>query len=450
MKNFKYINLSGWNNFPKIKCKTFRPEKINDIDLIIKNTRKNFICRGQGKSYGDASINQNGVILTERLDKFLSFDKLNGIIKLQSGLILRDINKYVTKAGWQLPVMPGTQLASVGGAFSCNVHGKNNYVKGEFADHVIEITLLMPNNKKKKCSPYKNKNIFWSTAGGMGLTGIILDVKLKLIRAKSALVIVETKKVENLNEMINLFKDGKSTHEYMVGWIDGFGRGKKLGKGLFQKANFKQNNDIISSDKLFYKKPKITIPFNFPHCFLNKVNINIFNKLKLLINSQKWQSKEMLLNSFLTPLDNIINWNKLYGAKGLIQYQFIIPDNIDLLKNLNYMLLKIQENKINSFLTVIKYHKKSKGLFSFSIDGFSVACDFPNEKNVKNLIQELNKTLLKFNGRVYLAKDSLLSEEIFKKMYNKNFQTWKKNLKAIPQNQILSSMMSKRLKLKNE
>ena len=445
---FKYADLSGWNNFPRIKCKTFRPEKLNDIHSIFKNFNGTLICRGQGKSYGDASLNKNGVILTERLDKFLSFNKKKGLIKLQAGLILKDINKYIMKEGWFLPVVPGTQLVSIGGAFACNVHGKNNYTKGNFADHVREIKLLMPNKKIIKCGPNINKDIFWATAGGMGLTGVIVELTLTLIKISSTLVKVETKKVDNLVQMINSFQEAKGTHEYMVGWIDAFGKGKKIGNGVFQKANHKKKNEINYKKIISNKEKVIIIPFNFPQFFLNNITINIFNKLKLLINSKKWKSKEMLLNSFLTPLDNIVNWNRFYGKRGLIQYQFIIPYNIDLIKNLNYIFSIIHKNKTNPFLTVIKHHKKSKGLISFPIDGYSIAFDFPNDSNIEILIKELNNIILEFNGRIYLAKDSLVSEEIFKKMYKKNFKIWEKIIVSIPGNKILNSIMSQRLKLK--
>lgn len=445
---FKYLYLSGWNNYPKIKCKTFRPEKISDVyDILIKEN--NIISRGQGKSYGDASINQNGVILTERLDKFLSFDKKIGIIKVQSGLMLSDLNRHINKEGWVLPVVPGTELISVGGAFACNVHGKNNYNKGSFADHVKEIKLITSNKKLITCSPSKNKDMFWSTAGGMGLTGIIQDLTIKLVKVNSTDLQVETIKVNNLSQMLEFFKKGKSTHEFMVGWIDCFGKGKKLGNGIFQKADFKQKNNtpiIVDRNKKFI----IKVPFNFPSFLLNKITINFFNKFKLLVNSKKWKIKQTSMNAFLNPLDNIINWNKLYGKKGLLQYQFIIPDNNLLIKNLEKILTVIQKSKTIPFLTVIKLHKKSEGIISFPINGYSLACDFPNNQNTTKLIEQLNEHIIKFNGRVYLAKDTLLSENDISRMYKKDLKTWKKIISRVSENNIYNSMMSKRLNLKNE
>lgn len=443
--NFKYKNISGWNNYPKLRCKIFRPEKIKDLHDIIDQSKYGLISRGQGKSYGDASLNHDGVVLTHRIDKFIDFNKNKGKIVVQSGLLLQNINELVVKEGWFLPVVPGTQLISVGGAFACDVHGKNNYLKGSFSDHVCEIKLLSPNNKIIKCSPNYNKDIFWSTAGGMGLTGIIIELTIKLIRINSTLVDLEIKKVSSLAEMINCFRIGKVNYQYMVGWIDNFATGKKLGTGIFQGAKHHLGNIKI---KKINKNFNFDLIFYLLSFFLNSYVIYFFNKFKLLLQSRDVKKKRISLFSFLTPLDKILNWNKIYGSKGLLQYQFILPDNKNLTNNLYKILLTIQQNKTNSYLTVIKLHRSSKGYLSFPIDGFSVACDFPNTKDVKLLIKKLNKIVIDLDGKVYLAKDSLLTGKEFKKMYSTQIIKWEKIISKSFSNNDFNSELSKRIKLK--
>ena len=445
--NFKYKNISGWNNYPKSRCKVFRPEKIKDLHEIISQSSCGLISRGQGKSYGDASLNENGVVFTHRLDKFIDFNKNEGKIIVQSGLLLQNINELVIEEGWFLPVVPGSQLVSVGGAFACDVHGKNNYLKGSFSEHVCEIKLLSPDNKIIKCSPNYNKNIFWASAGGMGITGIIIELTIKLMKIDSKLVDLEIKKVSSLEEMINCFRLGKNDYDYMVGWINNFVSVKKLGTGIFQGAKHCLGNnkfEVISENKNL----SFSIPFYFPNFFLNSYVINFFNKFKLLLQSKDLKKTRTSLFSFLTPLDKILNWNKLYGHKGLLQYQFILPDNENVMKNICKILSEIQKNKTNSYLIVIKLHRRSKGFLSFPIDGFSVACDFPNTEDVKLLIKKLNEILIDLDGKVYLAKDSLLTSAEFKTMYGTQLVKWKKIISTSFSSNYFSSELSKRIKLK--
>ena len=361
-------------------------------------------------------------------------------------MLLQNINELVIKDGWFLPVVPGTQLVSVGGAFACDVHGKNNYLKGSFADHVCEIKLLLPNNKIIKCSPNYNKKFFWSTAGGMGLTGIIIQLTIKLMKVQSKLVDLEIKKVSSLEEMINCFRLGKVNYDYMVGWIDHFSSGKKLGSGIFHGAKHSLSDKklkVIGKNNLNF-----SIPIHLPKFFLNPFVIYFFNKTKLLLQFRDLKKIRISLISFLTPLDKILNWNRIYGRKGLLQYQFILPDNENVINNLNKILSIIQKNKINSYLVVIKLHKKSKGILSFPIDGYSVACDFPNNEDIKLLIKKLNEILIDLDGKVYLAKDSVLTSATFKKMYNNQLVKWKKIFYKNFSNNHFYSELSKRIKLK--
>ena len=443
----KNKQLSGWGNYPKSVCTIYRPEKQKEaIDTLNKNN--NLITRGQGRSYGDASLNKDCTILTDRLDKFINFDSDSGVLTVQSGVTFSEILDVFIPRGWILPVIPGTKYVSAGGAFACNVHGKNHFKVGDFANHVTNIKLVLASGEEIECSPNNDQDIFWATAGGMGLTGFIKEISIKLTPIKSLSLLSRAKKTCNISEMLDCFKAERSSSDYMIGWIDHFATGTNLGRGVFESAT---HIDISKGKKLSEHKMSgegITIPIFFPAFILNKYSMALYNRYRFRKYSAGWLEKIVDFDGFFHPLDSLKLWNRMYGKNGFFQYQFILPETDDVESKLSEILSFIQESGHFSFLAVIKYHGEHQGMLSFPMRGYSVALDFPNNTKVRHLQNELNRKIADMEGRIYLAKDALLTECLFEKMYVNELPNWRRIIKKIDPDNKFNSLMSTRLNMR--
>ncbi len=443
----KQKNLGGWGNFPQHIGRIFRPEKRRDIlDILAYDSA--LTPRGAAMSYGDAAITTYDAIDLTRLNRFIEFNKTKGLLKCEGGVTLEDILATTIPQGWLLPVIPGTKKATIGGAFACNIHGKNHYRTGELAEHVTRIKLRLANGQDLICTPSANKDLFWATAGGMGMTGIIEEITVKLTPIESCSLRARSQRVGNIHEMIDQFVAHQNHSDYMIGWIDHAQKGDKLGRGVFEYASHISVSD--GGTALHAYRPtakKITIPFFLPSFILNPLAMRFYNFLRFRRYSDIEQSEIVDFDGFFHPLDNIEAWNRLYGKRGFLQYQCLIPLHEDVAAHIHHMLHLIQSQGLFSYLAVIKFHRQSKGYMSFSQDGYSIALDFPNTHAVHRLIDDLNTYLTTLGGKVYLAKDALLSEQHFQQMYEQH-DAWREVLTRHDPEARFTSSMAKRLNFK--
>ena len=444
--------FSGWGNFPVAHCYSYRPEKQKQINYLYQTLEEHILARGMGMSYGDASLNPTAIIQMERLNRFLGFDKAHGIIHVQAGVTLAEIIDISVPSGWFLPVIPGTKYASVGGCIACNTHGKNHYKRGDIARHVIDIALRLASGELIHCSPQNEVDIFWATAGGMGMTGTIEEVTLQLMPITTAFMDTESVQVENLEDMIKRFEENIDKAEYLVGWIDHFAKRKSLGKGIFEKAN---HVDAPGSTPVIsvldgQQEKKLNIPFFTPGFLLNKYTMACYNRLQFR-HVEKYPTEQVKdFSGFFHPLDRIGHWNRLYGRKGFFQYQCMIPKSEKMLEQLRHILQTIQKSGLFSFLAVIKYHGPHQGMLSFPIEGFSLALDFPNTSKVRALLDILDAYVADIGGRVYLAKDARMKPEYFEKMYADQLPQWRKIVKELDPKGKHCSNMAKRLRFRDD
>ena len=424
--------ISGWGRFPKVKAEIYSKDKKQL--LVEKNI--NIIARGLGRSYGDSSINKK-IYKTEKLDKFISFDNEKGILCCESGISLDEILKVFVPKGWFLKVTSGTKYVTVGGAIASDIHGKNHSSEGSFTDHVISLNLII-NGQLKKCSRKINSDLFFATCGGMGLTGIIKDVTFKLRPIKSAFINQRIIKTQNLKELLNLFEKYKN-YKYKVAWIDCCTGGKFLGRSILKIGEHANYGNICP-----HKDSSFLIPFEMPSFLINNFTIRIFNNL--YFNKQIKSKKQNCVHydKFFYDLDSIKNWNKIYGKNGFLQYQFVLPK-----KNSEEGLIEILNTIINSnqksFLAVLKFFGKSnKNILSFPIEGYSLAIDFKNTTKLKDLLNLLDKIVIKYKGKIYLCKDARMNKEMFRNTYPRwrEFQSIRKKYNL---NKLYNSIQSKRL-----
>jgi FAD/FMN-containing dehydrogenase len=427
--------LSGWgNNFSQL-CKIFPVscnEALADFGKINGHLPH---ARGGGTSYGDASLNKNGLVVEMRnLPKLLELDADLGIVKCSAGLTLYELLREGVKRGWFFHSTPGTSNATIGGCIACDAHGKN-WGAGAFGNHLLDFSLLLPNGEVKLCSQLNNKDLFFSTIGGMGLTGIILEATLKLKRIPSPLMCVETIKFSNLNECIKLQEESKLNYEYIYCWLDSLSDGEDLGRGILQRANHFDSAEHFNIG-IKNHKPRFNVPFMPPINLINRLSVACFNLAYYYLTRPT--KKKQNLFSFFYPLDNIANWNRLYGKKGFIEYQAAIPQ-----KDAIFVLSKILEitasSKLGSFMLGIKPLGNSTGILSFASTGYTIAIDFASSAKVKNLIKQIDEIVIAHKGRVYLSKDSTLAPEDFKSMYSDRLVKFKE---VLLQNGLLDSQTS--------
>ena len=444
----KKETLHGWGHTPIAECLSWRPEKQHDLRTLLQAEGPK-LARGLGRSYGDCALEPEGVVRMERLNHFIEFDRKRGIVRAQAGVTLKDLMDISIPLGWIPASIPGTRNITLGGAFACNVHGKNQFREGDFAEHVQSIRLLMPDGESLDCSPTHNREIFWTTAGGMGMTGIIEEVSLRLKPITSASLSATTFRVNSLKEMVESFEEYEGTSEYMVGWIDHMARDGAIGRGIFEAANHTdiENGGVPLSAYKPQESP-LNIPFFMPGFVLNRFTMALYNQWRFRKYSS-WRKTEITgFHSFFHPLDRIGNWNRLYGKRGFFQYQCMFPDSADVVAQMQTFLAALHNKNIFSFLAVIKYHRRSKGLLTFSQAGYSIALDFPNTAQVRAVLPQLNRWVADNGGRVYLAKDAVLSADLFHIMYGKSARDWESVINQIDPDAKFTSLMSKRLEWK--
>jgi decaprenylphospho-beta-D-ribofuranose 2-oxidase len=433
--------LSGWGRYPLQVCELERPERYADL----RPSTDTLIARGQGRSYGDASLNENGrVILTERIDRMLELDIKKGILKAEAGVTLADILPVIVKQGWFLPVTPGTKFVSLGGCVAADVHGKNHHHDGSFGEHVLGIVLILADGSSKTCSASKNADLFWATVGGMGLTGIISEVTLKLIPIETSQMMVSHHAANN--HLFQLLQDPALDDRYSVAWIDCLASGDHLGRGIAMFGHHATAAEFGGSKPLQSKvKRTWSLPFDFPSWALNPLSISAFNKLYYYRESRKKAPFLCDYDSYFYPLDAIGQWNRMYGKRGFLQYQCVIPDKTAL-EGMTALLKELSGSRRSSFLAVLKrFGAQGKGMLSFPLPGYTLALDLPiRDKGLFSLLDKLDHIVLKHGGRVYLAKDARTSAASFKVMYPR-FAEWLKIKKTVDAGNRFSSSLSRRL-----
>jgi len=444
----KVQQLTGWGYYPKVECKLERPERIKDLRF----PKGKQIARGLGRSYGDAALNSRGtVVLLERLDRMLEFDEKSGILRAEAGLTLDDIIKVFLPRGWFLPVTPGTRYVTLGGCLAADVHGKNHHHHGCFSRFVKEIELLTPSRGKVKASPDIEKELFWATAGGMGLTGVITEMTLQLMPVETAYVKVSRYSGKDLSEVLGILQDRTLDDIYSVAWIDALAVGDSLGRGVVMNGHHALLEDLpqkLQSAPLKLAEKKVhNLPFFLPGFCLNKLTVKAFNTLYYRFESVKKEASIVDFDAYFYPLDFIHNWNRLYGKKGFLQYQFVIPFR-GAEECLRQVLKHLQKSCSPSFLAVLKrFGKEGAGHLSFPFEGFTLALDLPMQgASTLEALRKADEIVLRFGGRLYLAKDARMSAEMFHKTYPR-FQEWSKVKKQIDPLGSLSSDLSERLKM---
>ena len=374
---------------------------------------------GNGRSYGDSCLNDGGLLLDARgLDRMIALDVERGVIRCEAGVLLSDVLDLVVPQGWFLPVSPGTKFVTVGGAIANDVHGKNHHRAGSFGCHVRQFELLRSDGSRMMCSRTENAEWFRATIGGLGLTGVILWAEFELHRIAGVSMDTETIRYRDLGEFIRLTTESDARFGYTVAWVDCAARGASLGRGIFTRANH-------SSERVELRAPGNGpgIPFEPPASLINDAVVRSFNAW--YYRRPRTRSGRVHYDSFFYPLDRIRNWNRLYGPRGFLQYQCVVP-SADGRAAIAELLARIADARSGSFLAVLKVFGdiRSPGLLSFPRPGITLALDFPNRgPPTLRLLDRLDEIVRGSGGAVYPAKDARMSAESFRQ-YFPNWRTF--------------------------
>ena len=438
------INLTGWGRTSGGAMTACRPERVSELRERVREGPADGgrIAYGAGRAYGDAALNSQGrVILTRRLNRMLAFDGESGLLEAEPGVTFNDLLAVFLPRGWLVPATPGTAFATLGGAVANDIHGKNHDRVGSFGDHLTWIDLMLPSGEIVRTTDSERPELFRATIAGLGLTGVIVGIGLRLMRVPSSAVRVRERRCRDLDAFLAALAEARQRATYSVGWIDGLAKGRELGRGLLEEAE--PATETVTDTPQRARR----VPMDAPGSLLNPITIGLFNAAYYRRVPVGGRERIVPYRRFLYPLDAISDWNRIYGRGGFFQFQCVLPD-ASAPRAIRLLLEEIAGSGRASFLAVLKtLGAEGRGYLSFPMRGYTLALDFPRRGGVEDVLRRLERLTLDHGGRIYLAKDAVLSPEGFRAMYPK-LPEFQAVLDAIDPEQRLNSDMARRLKIR--
>lgn len=414
--------LHSWGRYPKVQHSQVQSIYWRSELPDLSHLPEPVLPYAYGRSYGDSCLNAGGIALdASHLQRFIGFDEDAGSLRCEAGVSLAEILDVMVPRGWFPPVTPGTKFVSVGGAIANDIHGKNHHRGGTFGCHVTRFELLRSNGARVVCSPEQHGDLFRATIGGLGLTGLILWAEFRLKPIVNPYIDMDHIRFESLDEFFELSAESDADFEYTMSWVDLLIGGENLCRGIFMRGNHNQEPGLAA--KPVKKRLPLTVPINFPSFVLNPLTVRAFNELFYRKQFPKRVHHTVPYDPFFYPLDSIHDWYRMYGKRGFLQYQFVVPFE-NSREAMREILGRIRHSGEGSFLTVLKQfgHIQSPGILSFPRPGLTLALDFAyGGPQTLRLLDELDAIVLQSGGAVYPAKDARMSAESFQAF----FPRWK-------------------------
>jgi decaprenylphospho-beta-D-ribofuranose 2-oxidase len=414
---------------------------------------RGLIARGLGRSYGDAAQNAGGTVIDATwLDAVHHVDLEAGLITVGAGVSLQTLMERFVPLGWFVPVTPGTRLVTVGGAIAADIHGKNHHRDGSFCSHVTSMTLVTPQGIYE-LSASSDPDLFWATAGGMGLTGVVTRATLQMIPVESSYMLVDTERASDLDDVMARMVSGDDGYRYSVSWIDCQSSGRNLGRSVLTRGDHARLEELPpalrrSPDKArrFAPKTLVNVPVTPPSGLLNPLTVGAFNEFWFRKAPKFQVGKPHHMTGFFHPLDGVGSWNRLYGKRGFLQYQFVVADRHG--ETVRRIIEQLTELKLASFLAVLKrFGPGDPGPLSFPMPGWTLALDLPvGYDRLDRLLDGFDEQVAEVGGRVYLAKDSRVAPAMIERMYP-DLEAWRAVRNRVDPDHLLQSDLSRRLGL---
>lgn len=461
--------LTGWGRTAPTTAEVLSTQDVDQIAAAVarvaddnadkpSHLQRGVIARGMGRSYGDPAMNAGGLVIDmQQLNTIHSIDPDTAIVDVDAGVTLDQLMKAALPHGLWVPVLPGTRQVTIGGAIGPDIHGKNHHSAGSFGNHVRSMELLVADGRVLHLTPEGSTDdpdgeLFWATVGGMGLTGIILRATIEMTKTETAYFIADGDMTHSLDETIAFHSDG-SEHNftYSSAWFDAISPEPKLGRAAISRGSLatldqlKEYAPKLAKDPLKFKAPQLmTVPDIFPSFTMNKLSMVAIGELWWL-KSGEYRNQVQNLTQFYQPLDLIGEWNRGYGSKGFLQYQFVVPT--EAVEPFKEIIRDIQASGHYSALNVFKlFGEGNKAPLSYPMPGWNVCVDFPIKPGLGAFLDDLDRRVMEFGGRLYLAKESRTSAENFHKMYP-GLPGWLATRKRIDPTGVFASDMSRRLEL---
>ncbi|MDK8869961.1 FAD-binding oxidoreductase [Corynebacterium macclintockiae] len=461
--------LTGWGRTAPTTAEVLSTQDVDQIAAAVarvaddnadkpSHLQRGVIARGMGRSYGDPAMNAGGLVIDmQQLNTIHSIDPDTAIVDVDAGVTLDQLMKAALPHGLWVPVLPGTRQVTIGGAIGPDIHGKNHHSAGSFGNHVRSMELLVADGRVLHLTPEGSEDdpdgeLFWATVGGMGLTGIILRATIEMTKTETAYFIADGDMTHSLDETIAFHSDG-SEHNftYSSAWFDAISPEPKLGRAAISRGSLatldqlKEYAPKLAKDPLKFNAPQLmTVPDIFPSFTMNKLSMVAIGELWWL-KSGEYRNQVQNLTQFYQPLDLIGEWNRGYGSKGFLQYQFVVPT--EAVEPFKEIIRDIQRSGHYSALNVFKlFGEGNKAPLSYPMPGWNVCVDFPIKPGLGAFLDDLDRRVMEFGGRLYLAKESRTSAENFHKMYP-GLPGWLATRKRIDPTGVFASDMSRRLEL---
>jgi decaprenylphospho-beta-D-ribofuranose 2-oxidase len=431
--NAKEVKLSGWSKTVSEMSQVCFPKNIDDVCSVISTSKKNkktISIRGAGLSYGDNTLNKNGVILcTEKMREIINFNSSSGEILVQSGVTIEDVYLFCIADGWLLPVMPGSRYVTIGGALGNNIHGKNCEQEGNIGEHVLSFKIVLSSEEILECSRDKNSDIFYTAISGLGLLGVIVEIKLKMKKIPSNYISGQSRRAKSIENLIDLYEDTISNSDYSIATIDAISKGASLGKGIIHFGSFIQNGDYsVKNHEIDKKRVFKIIPRSwliiFARSLIGRKMIEYFFRLHSAGYTNIFPSKKKVFSfsEYHFLMDRVLPDYNLFSKDGFYEYQALIPKNFAK-EGLRKLIEITHKYGFYSSMTSLKAYRKQHELFvkSFQLDGYGITLDIKKVSNKisiqRNMFIEMNDLVLSYKGKQHLAKTPIIAKEQFESMY---------------------------------
>jgi len=458
MKNERVVNspqkktFKGFGGYCVADSSVIRADRFKDvINSLAKLPIRSFVARGAGYSYGDAALNSSGaVILTERLNRMLSFDEETGFLRAESGVRIDEVFSVIIPRGWILPVVPGFSNITLGGCVAFDIHSKNHWKEGGFSEHVTGLRIVLADTSVRYCSREVESELFWATIAGMGLTGVIVEVELKLRRIEAPCFNISSTPVRGIEEILVKFDEVCPIHDFAVTWVDLLSLGN-FGRGIMFAADYSKSTDdngtMFKDESYGRNKSHLQFPLKSLAKFFTRSTNRMLNSFYYTKHAKNNQQNIVGIRPFLFPWDSIPYWNQLYGRNGFVEYQCVVPRETAV-KGLSDILehVRLQNSNYPVYFAAIKRMGLSKAPLSFPIEGYGLLMDFPVRPGLWRFLEEIDEILIRHKGRVFLAKDGRVSASAFRRMYPE-LDKWLKVKQSVDPKEIFVSDMSRRLAL---